>query len=66
MHELTLEYRPLHQIKPCPTNARMHSAWQVAQIAKSIETTASANPILIDDPKAARLSSRVLAPPFFK
>lgn len=49
MHELTLQYRSLDKLTPCPTNARMHSAKQVAQIAKSIEATAFANPILIDE-----------------
>ena len=49
MHELTLQYRSLDKLTPCPTNARMHSARQVAQIAKSIEATAFANPILIDE-----------------
>jgi DNA modification methylase len=49
MHELTLQYRSLDKLQPCPTNARMHSARQVEQIAKSIEATAFANPILIDE-----------------
>ena len=49
MHELTLHYRSLDKFMPCPTNARLHSARQVAQIAKSIEATAFANPILIDE-----------------
>ncbi len=49
MHELTLQYRSLDKLTPCPTNARMHSVRQVAQIAKSIEATAFANPILIDE-----------------
>ena len=49
MHELTLHYRSLDKLIPCPANARLHSARQVAQIAKSIEATAFANPILIDE-----------------
>lgn len=49
MHELFVEYVPLNHIKPCSTNARVHSDRQIAQIAKSIEATTFANPILVDD-----------------
>jgi DNA modification methylase len=49
VHELKLQYRSLDKIKPFQKNARKHSARQVAQIASSIEATAFANPILIDE-----------------
>lgn len=49
MYELTLQIRSIDTVKPFPNNPRRHSARQVAQIADSIEVTAFANPILIDE-----------------
>jgi ParB-like nuclease domain len=45
---LSVAYLPVNQLKPDPNNARQHSAKQVRQIAKSIETFGFNVPLLID------------------
>ena len=49
--ELKIEYLPLGQIRPDPTNPRMHGKRHVRQIAKSIEAFGFNAPILVDDEK---------------
>ena len=45
---LSVSYVPLDRLKPDPGNARQHSAKQIRQIAKSIETFGFNVPILVD------------------
>ena len=45
---LAVEYRPIDELVPCATNARLHSPAQVAKIAASIARFGFNNPILID------------------
>lgn len=45
---LSIAYLPIGQLKPDPGNARLHSAKQVRQITKSIETFGFNVPLLID------------------
>ena len=40
---------PIGDIKPNPGNARTHPDWQVAQIARSIETYGLTAPLLVDE-----------------
>ncbi|WP_310540944.1 DNA methyltransferase [Phenylobacterium sp.] len=49
MTSLEIQYRKPAELKPHPTNARIHSAKQIDQIAASIVATMFANPILIDE-----------------
>src|SRR4051794_26964776 len=46
--QLTIEYFPVEQLKPSPTNPRIHSEKQVHQIARSIRTFGFNVPLLID------------------
>jgi len=46
---LQFEERKPADLRPDPRNARTHSAKQIAQIAKSIEGSTFANPILLDE-----------------
>jgi hypothetical protein len=45
---LSVSYVPVDQLKPDPSNARLHHAKQIRQIAKSIETFGFNVPILVD------------------
>ena len=45
---LSIEHIPVECLKPDPANARQHSAKQIHQIAKSIETFGFNVPILVD------------------
>ena len=45
---LSIAYLPIDQLRPVPGNARQHSAKQVRQIAKSIETFGFNVPLLVD------------------
>ena len=45
---LSVSYVPLDRLKPDPGNARQHSAKQIRQIAKRIETFGFNVPILVD------------------
>ena len=45
---LSIAYLPIDQLKSDPRNARQHSAKQIRQIAKSIETFGFNVPLLID------------------
>ena len=45
---LSIEHVPVERLKPDPANARQHSAKQIHQIAKSIETFGFNVPILVD------------------
>jgi DNA modification methylase len=47
--QLQIEYLPLDQIRPDPTNPRVHRKRHVRQLAKSIEAFGFNAPILIDD-----------------
>ena len=49
--ELKIEYLPLGEIRPDPSNPRLHGKRHVRQIAKSIEAFGFNAPILIDDEK---------------
>jgi ParB-like chromosome segregation protein Spo0J len=49
--ELRIEYLPLGQIRPDPTNPRLHGKRHVRLIANSIEAFGFNAPILIDDEK---------------
>lgn len=49
--ELKIEYLPLAEIRPDPSNPRFHGKRHVRQIAKSIEAFGFNAPILIDDEK---------------
>jgi DNA modification methylase len=49
--ELRIEYLPLAELRPDPTNPRQHGKRHVRQIAKSIEAFGFNAPILIDDGK---------------
>ncbi len=46
---LTIVYPNVSELVPHTTNARTHSAKQIAQIARSIETFGWTNPIVIDE-----------------
>lgn len=45
---LRIESRPLSTLRPCPSNARLHSSRQIHQIASSIQEFGFNNPVLID------------------
>jgi hypothetical protein len=45
---LDVQYRPLSELRLCPTNARTHPKRQIEQIAKSIARFGFVNPVLID------------------
>lgn len=47
--ELQIKYQSLDQIRPDPTNPRLHGKRHVRQLAKSIEAFGFNAPILIDD-----------------
>lgn len=47
-HQISIELRDTASLIPYAKNSRLHSAEQVAQIARSIETFGFTNPILID------------------
>jgi ParB-like chromosome segregation protein Spo0J len=47
--QLQIVYLPLDQIRPDPTNPRLHGKRHVRQLAKSIEAFGFNAPILIDD-----------------
>jgi DNA modification methylase len=47
--ELQMRYLPLNQIRPDPTNPRLHGKRHVRQLAKSIEAFGFNAPILVDD-----------------
>ena len=49
--ELKIEYLPLSDIRPDPSNPRLHGKRHVRQIAKSIEAFGFNAPILTDDEK---------------
>ena len=49
MAKLSIEYRPIGDLKPRPTNPRTHSKKQIEQIAASIHRFGFTNPVLIDD-----------------
>ena len=49
--QLKIEYLPLDQIRPDPSNPRLHGKRHVRQIAKSIEAFGFNAPILVDDEK---------------
>src|SRR3954454_20395922 len=49
--ELKIEYLPLGDIRPDPSNPRLHGKRHVRQIAKSIEAFGFNAPILTDDEK---------------
>lgn len=46
--DLRIEYLPVSALRPYKNNPRTHSAKQIQQIAKSIETFGFVNPILLD------------------
>ena len=46
---MQLMMKPVDQIKPNPTNARIHSKKQIHQISESIRAFGFRNPILIDE-----------------
>src|SRR6266566_3717863 len=48
---MKIEYIPVRQLRPYPTNARTHSKKQIQQIAKSIAKFGFCNPVLIDGAK---------------
>src|SRR5215217_3446540 len=48
-HDLTIEHRPVTDLRPYTRNARTHSAKQIKQIARSIERFGFTNPVLISD-----------------
>src|SRR5438270_13765373 len=45
---LEIVYRPIHEIKPDPANARRHSKKQILKLAKSIEAFGFNVPVLVD------------------
>src|SRR5690242_18088926 len=45
---LAITYQPIANLKPHPSNARIHSRSQLRQIAVSIQEFGFTNPILID------------------
>src|ERR1700735_2428463 len=45
---LSVVYLPLDRLKPDPGNARRHSAKQIGQLARSIETFGFNVPVLVD------------------
>src|SRR5947209_181208 len=49
--ELKIAYLPLGEIRPDPTNPRLHGKRHVRQIANSIEAFGFNAPILVDDEK---------------
>ena len=60
--KLSIAYQPVDQLKPDPSNARQHSAKQIRQIAKSIETFGFNVPVLIEaDGKVIAGHGRLLA-----
>ncbi|MDF1716179.1 MAG: ParB/Srx family N-terminal domain-containing protein [Antarcticimicrobium sp.] len=44
---MKIEHLPTTEVVPYDRNSRTHSAWQIAQIAASIEEFGFTNPILI-------------------
>jgi len=48
---MKIEFTPVRELRPYPTNARTHSKKQIRQIAKSIAKFGFNNPVLIDDSK---------------
>jgi DNA modification methylase len=46
--QMSIEYRPIEELKPDPANPRLHSRKQIRQIAKSIETFGFNVPVLVD------------------
>ena len=62
MAKLSIEYRPIGDLKPRPTNPRTHSKKQIEQIAASIHRFGFTNPVLIsDDNEIIAGHGRVLA-----
>jgi ParB-like chromosome segregation protein Spo0J len=49
IHELSVLYRDLGDVRPSSHNARMHTRGQIAQIAASIQEFGFTNPILVDE-----------------
>ncbi|WP_135502128.1 site-specific DNA-methyltransferase [Roseovarius aestuariivivens] len=49
MNELQITYRPTAALSANPRNARTHSARQIRQIGRSIETFGFVNPVLVDE-----------------
>ena len=49
--ELKIEYLPVAEVRPDPSNPRLHGKRHVRQIAKSIEAFGFNAPILVDDEK---------------
>lgn len=49
MTHLTIQYRPIAELRRRATNPRTHSKQQIAQIAASIERFGFTNPVLIDE-----------------
>lgn len=47
--DLKIEYLPPSALAPHPTNAKLHSKRQIAQIKKSFEAFGVINPVIIDD-----------------
>jgi ParB/Sulfiredoxin domain len=48
LRQISIEYRPIEQLKPDPANPRLHSKKQIRQIAKSIEIFGFNVPVLVD------------------
>jgi hypothetical protein len=48
LHDLTIIYRAIIDLKPSPRNARAHSKKQIRQTANSIRSFGFINPVLID------------------
>ena len=48
LRQMSIEYRPIEELKPDPANPRLHSKKQIRQIAKSIETFGFNVPVLVD------------------
>jgi ParB-like nuclease domain len=48
---MQIEFSPVRELRPHPSNARTHSRKQIKQIAKSIERFGFCNPVLVDDAK---------------
>jgi DNA modification methylase len=48
LSELSIIYKPVHELIPHSGNARVHSRHQIRQIAASIKEFGFANPVLID------------------
>jgi len=47
-HALSVQYRPIGELRRNPKNPRLHSAQQIEQLARSIEVFGFNNPILVD------------------